>query len=66
MALGRYRIAKAECAKAILLQSDATPPDGSFGYRKALRVETAALAEYKRVLFIFTDLVANGKLPPDD
>jgi hypothetical protein len=66
LARRRYRIAKAECAKAISEQSDAAPPDGTFGYRKALRAENAALAEYSRVLRIFGDLVANGKMPQDD
>ena len=31
----------------------------------ALHVE-AALAEYRRVLMIFNDLVAYGKVPPDE
>jgi hypothetical protein len=59
-----YRIAKAECAEAISMQSDVEPPDGAFGYRRALRAENVALAEYRRVLFIFTDLTVNGKMPP--
>ena len=63
-ALRHYRIAKAECAKAISEQSDVEPPDGTFGYRKALRAENTALAEYKRVLTIFTDLTVSGILPP--
>ena len=61
-----YRIAKAECAKAISEQSGAAPPDGAFGYRKALRIENTALAEYKRVLTIFCDLTVNGKMPPPE
>jgi len=63
-ALKRYRIAKVECAKAISEQNGMEPPDGSFAYRKALRVENAALAEYRHVLLIFSDLVASGKMPP--
>jgi hypothetical protein len=63
-ALKHYRIAKAECAKAISMQSEPEPPDGSLAYRKVLRDENAALAEYKRVLTIFTDLTVSGKMPP--
>lgn len=65
IALNCYRIAKSAVAEAIDAQPDAAPPDGTFGYRQALRVETAALAEYKRVLTI-TDLVASGKMPPEE
>jgi len=61
-----YRIAKAECAKAISMQSDVEPPDGTFGYRKALRLENAALAEYSRVLRIFIDLTVDGRMPPEE
>jgi hypothetical protein len=60
----RYRIAKAECAKAVSMQSDVEPADGTFGYRKALALENVALAEYKRVLTIFTELTVHGKMPP--
>lgn len=63
-ALKHYRITKVECAKAISMQSDVEPPDGSFAYRKALRTENATLAEYQRVLTIFCDLTVSGKMPP--
>jgi len=39
--------------------------DGAFAYQHALRAETFALAEYKRVLQIFTDLVTHGKIPEE-
>jgi hypothetical protein len=62
--LSRYRIARDACADAISHQSDAAPPDGSFAYRQTLRVENAALAEYRRILKIYNDLVIDRKLPP--
>ena len=65
IALAQYRIAKDASADAIADQSDAAPPDGTFAFRKALRLENVALAEYQRVLTIFSDLVAHGKMPPD-
>jgi len=65
-AMNCYRDAKAECAKAISAQSDVEPPDGSFAYRRALRIENTALAEYRRVLTIFTDLTVSGVVPPED
>jgi hypothetical protein len=64
IALSRYQIAKDECRKAIAEQADAMSPDGSFAHRKALRAENAALAEYRRLLAIFNDLVTNGTMPP--
>src|SRR5437764_7775527 len=48
-------------AKGISEQSDAATPDGSFAYRKTLRSENAALAEYQRVLTIFCDLTVNRR-----
>jgi len=66
IALSRYRLAKLECAKAIAEQSHSAPPDGSFEYRKTLRAENIALAEYRRVLEIFTDLTVSGKRPPEE
>jgi hypothetical protein len=41
-------------------------PDGSLAYRLALRDETNALAEYRRVLGIFMDLALKGKTPPEE
>ncbi|GEM_PF-1561559 len=45
-------------------------PDGDFAYRVALQAENAALAEYRRVLRVVTDLFVGGEpsefkdLPP--
>ena len=66
-ALDRYRSAKRECEQVMQAQRDLlTPfPDGQFAVRRALAVETAALVEYRRVLTIFTDLVVDGKPPPE-
>jgi hypothetical protein len=41
------------------------PPDGSYAYQQALRAENIALAEYTRVLRIFTDLVVGSKIPDE-
>jgi len=40
-------------------------PDQHYAYRKALRAERFALAEYSKVLRIFTDLVVNGTIPDE-
>ena len=40
-------------------------PDGSFAYQRALRMETLALAEYVRVMRIFSALVLEGKIPDE-
>lgn len=61
-----HKIAKAKCAIAFEEQRDMTPPDGSLAYRLALREETAALTDYRRVLGIFMDLVVKNKLPPEE
>jgi hypothetical protein len=64
IALERYRLSRDECRRAIEEHYDAAQPDGSFAYTKALRAETAALAEYRRVLAILNDLTLSGKMPP--
>jgi hypothetical protein len=63
----RYGIAKAECAKAIMEHmNDPRPsPDALLAASEANRIERAALAECRRVLMIFNDLVVNGKLPEE-
>ena len=38
-------------------------PDGHLSYQRALRAECVALAEYSRVLGVFSDLVVHGKTP---
>lgn len=64
----RYEIAKLAAGNASVenLQCDIPKPDGQFAFRKALREETAALQEYRRVLQVFNDLVLNGKVPDRD
>jgi len=43
------------------LAADAVPvADGHFAFRKALRAERFAVAEYTRVLRIYTDLIVHG------
>ena len=37
--------------------------DGNFAFQDALRTENFALAEYHRVLVIFTDLVLGRRIP---
>ena len=44
---------------------DDTSPDGQYALQHALRAENLALAEYRRVLRIYTDLVMEGKLPEE-
>jgi hypothetical protein len=36
-----------------------------FSYQHGLRAESLALAEYRRILRIFTDLVTNGMIPDE-
>jgi hypothetical protein len=50
-----------KCSGMILVENPTD--DGNFALRKALRAENFALAEYHRVLTIFTDLVLRGKIP---
>ena len=44
---------------------DIPASDGNFAYRQALRVENLALAEYQRVLRIFSDLTVRGIFPDE-
>ncbi|MBZ5578493.1 MAG: hypothetical protein LAP40_18170 [Acidobacteriia bacterium] len=49
------------------VQAGAIPaPDGDFAYGNAIRADREALAEYARVLRIFTDLTLHGRLPEDN
>jgi hypothetical protein len=65
-ALQRYQVAKLDTSTALFLsRQDIPQPDGQFAFRKAQRAEAMALAEYKRVMKIFNDLVIDGKVPPD-
>ena len=45
---------------------DIPAADGRFAFQKALRAENLALAEYRRVLRIFRDLVVSGKTPDEE
>jgi hypothetical protein len=65
-ALQRYRLAKLEAANVSVRNrnGELPSPDGQFAYRKAIQAETRALAEYKRILLIFNDLILEGKVPP--
>ena len=64
-AYGRYQAAKEAVHEARNLRLDAPPPDGVFALNQALRIESAVLTEYKRVLQTFTDLLIDGKIPPE-
>jgi hypothetical protein len=49
------------------IAADAVPmADGNFAFQKALLAENFALAEYNRVLRIYTDLIAHGIIPDED
>ena len=56
-----YQLAK-EAVHEADEERAAAPQPGGFVLIRALRIERAALAEYKRVLRIFTDLLIDGKL----
>ncbi len=44
-------------------QSLLSSPDGALAVRQSARLEAAALREYRRLLKIFMELVADGKVP---
>ena len=44
---------------------DIPAPDGNFAFQKALRAENFGLAEYSRVLQIFTDLMYVDEIPDE-
>ncbi len=46
-------------------RADMPAADGDFAYRRALQAENVALAEYKRILRVFADLVVEGKTPDE-
>jgi len=62
----RYEAAKATVQRFRELQAKSHSVDVSLALEYALRVEDAALAEFKRVLTIFNDLVNYGKIPQED
>lgn len=45
---------------------DGISPDGRYAYEQAVRHENAALAEYRRVVQVYTDLVTRGIVPGED
>ncbi len=47
-------------------QSLLPSPDGAFIVRRSAELEATALSEYVRVLKVFTELVAHGKVPPPE
>jgi hypothetical protein len=59
----RYREATEQYRKLLQAQSDGRPlnPDGALAL--ARHAESQALADYMRVLQIFTELTVNGKMP---
>src|SRR5262249_42368814 len=62
----RYEAAKATLQGASELHSQMPSPDGHFALDHALQAEHRALAEFKRVLTVFSDLVIHGTIPAED
>ena len=60
----RYEAAKTAVQGA--REAQLTSSDDSFALDHALRAEYRALAEFKRVLTIFNDLVIHGSIPDED
>jgi len=65
-ALHRYREATRRLQAAVNDASDMPRPDGCFGVNQAQRNASMALAEYRRVLTIFNDLILDHKIPPEN
>lgn len=63
----RLQFARAfvEEVRADLRRGAIPSPDGDYAYRRAVRAETAALAEYRRVFRLFTDLLYRNQIPED-
>ena len=61
----RYREATDQYRKLLQEQPDGTPHDPNSALALARRAESEALAEYTRVLRIFTELAVNGKMPEE-
>jgi hypothetical protein len=63
-AFHRYRAATVEYRKTLKEQAGLPPgPDGAL--ERTRQAEAAALAEYKRVLRVFTDLTLYHKMPEE-
>ena len=62
----RCRLDQARCAAKAAEDDWRSPtipsPDGSYAYQRALRAERDALAEYRRVLTVFIDVVLNHRI----
>ena len=65
-ALQGYREATRTLRVAVNDARDMAHPDGCFAVRQAERNATMALAEYRRVLTIFNDLILDRKIPPEN
>jgi hypothetical protein len=69
--LTRYR-EKSAITRLLMTERLALPlserpdPDGGFALDQALRRESEARREYKRVLTIFSDLILQGTVPDED
>jgi hypothetical protein len=61
-----YRTARVAVVEARELQSQIPSPDGNLALSKALLVEKLTLAEYRRVLTIFTNLLVDGTIPAEN
>jgi hypothetical protein len=69
VAAERY-VAISATRKALEIISDVQNEDvqneaGQYAYTQVLKNENAALAEYRRVLRIFSEVTFNGKLPSE-
>ena len=60
-----YSAASAEVKRLMVEYRDIPPADRGFAFQQAVRTETAALADYNRILRVFTHLVLYGVLPGD-
>ena len=62
----QYKVAAAEslCARTEFRDGKIAKADGYLTVQQAYRIERAALAEYRRVLKVLTDLILTGKIPP--
>jgi hypothetical protein len=48
-----------------LPKNEGFDPDGGFALHQALRRESDALTEYKRILTIFSELILHGTVPDE-
>lgn len=64
-ALCQYHATRDEYHSLLAGVPDGVPPNPDGALARARQAESMALAEYRRVLQIFTDLTIHGKLPED-